>query len=107
MASPCYAVARYEARLSFDTDFLIHFYDAANKPFLKEQQGSYFLQTEPLPLHAHTVYFRVYVHNPEGRANEWIRIGIQVDEYRQTEKLIPVSHFPGRGTWHTIQLSLV
>jgi hypothetical protein len=101
------SVARYEVRLSFKTDFLIHFYDAANKPFLQEQQGTYFQQLEPLPAQAHTAYFRVYVHNPEGRPGEWIRIGIQIDGNRQTEKIIPVSNHPGRGTWHTIQLSRV
>ncbi|CAN5874880.1 hypothetical protein BH11BAC4_BH11BAC4_16720 [soil metagenome] len=97
----------FEASISFATDFLVHFYDAENRPFLLEKSGTYFQLLQKLPLHRSAVYFRVHVFNPACLADQTIKISVKVKQLKVVEKLFEIPHHNTYSQWHSVQASLI
>jgi hypothetical protein len=81
----------YEATISFNTSFMVHFYDAANMPFLIERTGKYFYYLDHLPSERSTAYFRVHVFNP----------------LRLLGQTVTISNQHNFAEWHSVKASLV
>ena len=97
----------YEATISFDTSFLVHFYDAANMPLLIEQKGTHFQYQEYVPLQRSTAYFRVHVFNPLRLLGQTVTISIEVRNAVVVEQTFAISSQHHFADWHSVKASLV
>ena len=97
----------YEANISFATDFLVHFYDEENMPFLLEKSGTHFRIQQDIPLQRNNAYFRVHVFNPRCLADQTLRIRIKVGQAKIIEKIFHVPHHNTYSQWHTVKASLI
>jgi hypothetical protein len=97
----------YEASISFDTSFLVHFYDAANIPFLLEKTGKYFHYQDHIPFQRSAAYFRVHVFNPLRLLGQTITISIKVRNEVAVEKTFAISNQHNFADWHSVKASLV
>jgi hypothetical protein len=97
----------YEASISFNTSFLVHFYDASNKPHLLEKSGKYFSYNENIPFQRSTVYFRVHVFNHLRLLEQTIVITIKVRNEIAIEKTFAVSAQNNIADWHSVKASLI
>ena len=97
----------YEATISFDTSFLVHFYDAANMPLLLEKNGKHFYHQEYIPFQRSTAYFRVHVFNPLRLLSQTVTISIKIRDEVAVEKTFAVSNQYGFTEWHSVKASLL
>ena len=97
----------YEANISFATDFLVHFYDGENVPFLLEKSGTHFRIQQHIPLHRNNAYFRVHVFNPRCLTDQTLKIGIKVRQVQVAEKIFHLPHHNTYSQWHTVKASLI
>lgn len=97
----------YEATISFDTSFLVHFYDAANMPLLLEKKGTHFNHQEYIPFQRSTAYFRVHVFNPLRLLGQTVTISISVRNEVAVEKTFAISNQHNFADWHSVTASLV
>ncbi len=97
----------YEATISFDTSFLVHFYDAANMPLLLEKKGTHFYHQEYVPLQISTAYFRVHVLNPLRLLGHTVTISIKVRNEIAVEKTFANSGKHNFADWHSVTASLL
>lgn len=97
----------YEATISFDTSFLVHFYDAANMPLLLEKTGKYFYFEDQVPSQRSTAYFRVHVFNPMRLLGQTVTISIKVRNEVTVQKTFTISNQHNFADWHSINASLV
>lgn len=100
-------MVRYEANISFDTSFLVHFYDAANMPFLLERKGKYFQHEDYIPFPRSTAYFRVHVFNPMCLLDQTVTISIKVRNEIAVEKTFVISKENHLADWHSVNASLL
>lgn len=97
----------YEATISFDASFLVHFYNASNMPFLLEKKGKYFHYQDYLPLERGVAYFRVHVFNPLYLLEQTVTISISVKDEVAVEKTFPISDQHNFADWHSVKASLI
>lgn len=97
----------YEANISFNTSFLVHFYDASNRPHLLEKSGNYFSYKENIPFQRSTVYFRVHVFNPLCLLGQTVTIAIHVKNEIAVEKTFSINNQNNFAYWHSVKTSLV
>ena len=97
----------YEANISFDTSFLVHFYDAANMPFLLEKKGIYFYYQDYIPFQRSAAYFRVHVFNPLCLLDQTVRVTIKVENTVAVEKTFAVSGRNSVADWHSVTANLI
>lgn len=97
----------YEANISFDTSFLVHFYDAANMPFLLERNGKNFRYEDEIPFERSTAYFRVHVFNPLCLLGQTVTIIIKIRNEVAIEKTFAISNENNLADWHSVKASLI
>ena len=97
----------YEANISFDTSFLVHFYDAANMPFLLERKGKIFRYEDEIPFERSTAYFRVHVFNPLCLPGQRVTIIIKIRNEVVIEKTFAISSENNLADWHSVKASLI
>ncbi|MEP7164671.1 MAG: hypothetical protein ABI741_08255 [Ferruginibacter sp.] len=97
----------YEATISFEASFLVHFYDAANKPFLLERTGKYFYYQDYLPSERSAAYFRVHVFNPLRLLGQTVTISIKVRNEIAVLQTFAISNQHSFADWHSVKADLV
>ena len=97
----------YEATISFETDFLVHFYDAADTPFLLEKKGHHFRISQDLPYKRSRAYFRVHVFNPMHLPNQTVTISIKVRNQVAVARTFAVSSENTYGQWNVLKANLI
>jgi len=97
----------FDADISFATNFLVHFYDADNKPYLLEKSGTHFHIQQHLPLQRNNAYFRVHVFNPRGLTDQTLRIRVKVKQAQVIEEIFHIPHHNTYSQWHSVKASLI
>ncbi len=96
----------YEAHISFETAFLVHFYDGDNNPFLLEKKGNYFNIQQHIPF-TNKAHFRVHVFNPRCLANQQITISIKIRNKTALEKTFEIASQNMHAQWYSVKANLI
>jgi len=97
----------YEAIISFDASFLVHYYDAVNMPFLLEKTGRYFQLNDLVPLQRSSAYFRIHVFNPLCLERQTVTLKIRVKNEVAVEKTFTISNQQNFADWHSVNAILI
>jgi hypothetical protein len=97
----------YEAIISFDTFFLVHYYDSVNMPFLLEKKGRYFQLNDMVPFQRSSAYFRIHVFNPLCLEGQTVTLKIRVKNEVAVEKTFTISNQQNFADWHSVKAILI
>lgn len=94
----------YEAKLSFNTRFQVHYYDSMNQPTFYEREGNYCSVKDKIPKSRFVTYLRVFVFREDEAKQGEITICIRI---RNKLKAIKTFHIDDQGNgsgWYTIKV---
>ena len=97
----------YEVNISFKAFFQVWYYDENGQSTIKEFFGDHFLYETFLHPSIDKVVLKAYVTNPLKKANETVRLSIQVEEQPPVEEVFTMNtEVAFKNTWYHLSVAL-